>query len=277
MVDIVKKTAQNRVSENKDNPKTKSSTTKPGKARRRTKGWEYMLADAVFGLYEASLYILTLAAPVYMFLMARDKHAIFLILSIMLGRMLAGFIFVTLLILTKRLLIGEVKQGRYFLTSRKALKWIFADQLSKILARSPFGEMVNEGSLSRQYYYRGMGAKIDSTFFTGRGVNITEPYLLETGKNVILGNGAAISGHKVERNVVTLARVEIGNDVLIGARAIIFPGVKIGDGAAVGANSVVTRGTVIKDGETWAGNPAKRVDLFEGIKKEKPEPARKSQ
>jgi acetyltransferase-like isoleucine patch superfamily enzyme len=35
--------------------------------------------------------------------------------------------------------------------------------------------------------------------------------------------------------------IEVGNDVWIGAQALILPGVKIGDGAVVGARAVVTR------------------------------------
>jgi acetyltransferase-like isoleucine patch superfamily enzyme len=35
--------------------------------------------------------------------------------------------------------------------------------------------------------------------------------------------------------------VRIGNDVWIGTRAIILPGVHVGDGAIIGAGSVVTR------------------------------------
>ncbi|TLU65218.1 CatB-related O-acetyltransferase [Thalassotalea litorea] len=37
------------------------------------------------------------------------------------------------------------------------------------------------------------------------------------------------------------SRVTIGNDVWIGARAIILDGVKIGDGAIIAANAVVTK------------------------------------
>jgi acetyltransferase-like isoleucine patch superfamily enzyme len=47
----------------------------------------------------------------------------------------------------------------------------------------------------------------------------------------------------------------IGNDVWIGANAIVLAGVKVGDGAIIGANSVVT-----KDVEPYSiviGNPAK--------------------
>ena len=49
--------------------------------------------------------------------------------------------------------------------------------------------------------------------------------------------------------------VEIGSDVLVGARSIILKGARIGDGSIIGAGSVVTG--VIPPGEVWAGNPAK--------------------
>jgi len=49
----------------------------------------------------------------------------------------------------------------------------------------------------------------------------------------------------------------IGNDVLIGANAIILAGVKIGDGAVIGAGSVVTKD--VPPYAIVAGNPAKVI------------------
>ncbi|WP_063669834.1 CatB-related O-acetyltransferase [Aliivibrio fischeri] len=46
----------------------------------------------------------------------------------------------------------------------------------------------------------------------------------------------------------------IGNDVWIGANAIILPGVDIADGAVVGAGSIVTKN--VKSHDIVAGNPA---------------------
>lgn len=51
--------------------------------------------------------------------------------------------------------------------------------------------------------------------------------------------------------------IVVGNDVFIGARVIVLPGVCIGDGAAVGAGSLVTKD--IPSGCTAAGNPARIV------------------
>ena len=49
----------------------------------------------------------------------------------------------------------------------------------------------------------------------------------------------------------------IGNDIWIGARVTILPGVHVGDGSIIGAGAVVT-----KDVEPYsivAGNPAKKI------------------
>ena len=56
---------------------------------------------------------------------------------------------------------------------------------------------------------------------------------------------------------LTVGDIEVGDDVFIGARALVLPGVTIGDGAVVGAGAVVT-----KDVPSWkivAGNPAKEI------------------
>lgn len=48
--------------------------------------------------------------------------------------------------------------------------------------------------------------------------------------------------------------IVIGNDVWIGDRVIILPGVHVGNGVVIGAGSVVTHS--IPDYEVWGGNPA---------------------
>jgi acetyltransferase-like isoleucine patch superfamily enzyme len=52
-----------------------------------------------------------------------------------------------------------------------------------------------------------------------------------------------------------LARIAIGNDVIVGARTVIMPGIKIGDRCIVAAGSVVTRS--VPDGSIVGGNPAR--------------------
>lgn len=64
-------------------------------------------------------------------------------------------------------------------------------------------------------------------------------------------------GTPVTRQLMDEADVAIGNDVWLGARAIVLPGVTIGDGAIVGAAAVVTRS--IPPGAIVAGQPARII------------------
>lgn len=60
--------------------------------------------------------------------------------------------------------------------------------------------------------------------------------------------------------------IEIGDDVWVGANAVIMPGVKIGSHAVIGANSVVTRDVPV--GAIVVGGPAKIIKFrfgFEGV------------
>jgi maltose O-acetyltransferase len=55
----------------------------------------------------------------------------------------------------------------------------------------------------------------------------------------------------------TTAPIHVEDDVFLGGRVIVLPGVRIGRGAAVGAGSVVTRD--VAPGATVAGNPAREI------------------
>ena len=87
------------------------------------------------------------------------------------------------------------------------------------------------------------------------------------GNNVMIGSGVIITttdSHPIHWEARRLnteppasAPVIIGDDVFIGARAIILKGVTIGDGAVIGAGSVVTKS--IPPRVIAAGNPARII------------------
>lgn len=87
------------------------------------------------------------------------------------------------------------------------------------------------------------------------------------GNNVMMGPEVVIytSGHKYDRIDIPMMEqgsseiqpVIIGNDVWIGRRAIIMPGVTIGDGVIIGAGAVVTKN--VEPYMVAVGVPAKAI------------------
>lgn len=103
--------------------------------------------------------------------------------------------------------------------------------------------------------YLALGARLGSNTYSA-GV-ILDPPLTQIGKNTIIGHDAVIFAHVIEGNTLELKSVHIGNNVTIGATAVVMAGVRIGDGAIVSAGAVVTKDTNIGASEIWGGIPAR--------------------
>jgi maltose O-acetyltransferase len=88
---------------------------------------------------------------------------------------------------------------------------------------------------------------------------------VEIGNNVMIGPQFILytTNHKIEPHLPIIeqgmrkAPVQIGDDVWIGARVIVLPGVVIGDGSVVAAGAVVTKN--VKPYSIVAGVPAKKI------------------
>jgi acetyltransferase-like isoleucine patch superfamily enzyme len=234
----------------------------PPQMRSVTPGYLYVAADLMTLLYECALYLAAATPLALMLYRERAWPPVGLLALAVGGYLLTAVAFLALLVVTKRLLIGEVATGRYFLNSPRAWRWIASDRVIKILVRSPFHALVTENACFRHGFYRAMGAQVHYSLMLGNGVRFPEPWALRIGRQVLIGDQAMVSGHKVERGVVTLGMVEIGDGCVIGARSLILPDTVIGAGAIIGAQSVVVQGTRVPPRQTWAGNPARRVDAM---------------
>lgn len=96
------------------------------------------------------------------------------------------------------------------------------------------------------------GAKIGDHFFIDHGAGVVIGETAEIGNNVLLYQGVVLGGtslKKVKRHPT------VGDDVVIGAGAILLGPIQIGDGAKVGAGSVVIRD--VPPEKTVVGVPAR--------------------
>jgi acetyltransferase-like isoleucine patch superfamily enzyme len=107
----------------------------------------------------------------------------------------------------------------------------------------------------RALFYSLLGAEIGSgTAISGM---VMDPPLVRIGSRVNIGMESLLISHGFERDSYMLGLIVVGNDVTIGARAVVMAGVIVGDGATVAAGAVVTKNTHIGPGEVWGGVPAR--------------------
>jgi len=191
----------------------------------------------------------------------RLQRPALLVLGVLAGATIGLVVFLLVLIVLRRTLCRRIPSGRFLRTSPRLYPWSFAIALHMIFHRSPVSNLVHSNLLLRLLYYRGMGLRLPWSSYLAQNVKIVDPWLTTIGERTLLGEGAVISCHKIDRDVVTIEPVVIGRQVLIGAMAHIQPGVRIDDHAVISANALVMRGSHVRSGECWIGNPAKRLDL----------------
>jgi acetyltransferase-like isoleucine patch superfamily enzyme len=101
--------------------------------------------------------------------------------------------------------------------------------------------------------------------FVGFGAELDVALELRIGSHVLIAPGCFITDHghahragaPIDTQGNVARAVRIGDDVWLGAHAVVLPGVSIGDGAVVGAGAVVTRD--VPAGAIVAGVPARVI------------------
>lgn len=102
-----------------------------------------------------------------------------------------------------------------------------------------------------------LGAQMGKNTFTS-GI-IFDPQFVRIGCNTLLGQGTLLTPHAIEGSKLSHYEIHIGDNVTVGAHAIIMADVTIGDGAIVAAGAVVPKSATIGPAEIWGGVPAKLI------------------
>jgi len=132
----------------------------------------------------------------------------------------------------------------------------------------PFPSVINRGHIAvencaffpgvRLECWEGASIRIGNGTYLNRNTEIVASKRISIGRDCKIGRDVMIMDtdqHPLPNGDLQRAPVTIGDDVWIGARAIILKGVTIGDHAVVGAGSVVTRD--IPSRALAAGAPAR--------------------
>jgi maltose O-acetyltransferase len=117
------------------------------------------------------------------------------------------------------------------------------------------------GSLTRKnWFLRRLGVTVGENVSWGLEAtpDVFWPERITLGENVIVGYDATILCHEFLQDEYRVGDVEIRDRAMIGAGAVILPGVVIGEDAQVAANSLVTDDVPAET--TVAGIPAEPLD-----------------
>ncbi|MBQ4120192.1 MAG: acyltransferase [Clostridia bacterium] len=119
-----------------------------------------------------------------------------------------------------------------------------------------------------------LGMKVGKNFNRLHDVTLDPAHcwLISIGDNVTMAPYVHILAHDASTcyslGYAKIGRVNIGNNVFIGAKSIVLPNVNIGDNVIIGAGSVITRD--IESGSVYVGNPAVKImDYDTYIQKQK--------
>jgi maltose O-acetyltransferase len=160
--------------------------------------------------------------------------------------------------------------ARYLPYSYSPLSFGLTKPFRAMLCRFMVKKCGKNVNVERGAYF---GYNIEIGDYSGIGVNAR----LDTGGGIIIGNGVIMGpdvviltqNHKhddITRPIagqgVIFAPVIIEDDVWIGTRVIILPGVRIGRSSIIGAGAVVTKG--VPPFSIVGGNPAKIIKIRDG-------------
>lgn len=118
--------------------------------------------------------------------------------------------------------------------------------------------------------YIKLGMKIGENCSIQPGVvfDYSHCWLIQIGNNVTIAPEAYLLAHDASTkrlcDYTKIGSILIEDDVFIGARALIMPGVKIGRNSVVAAGSVVTKS--VPSGSIVGGNPAKVLSKIDEYK-----------
>lgn len=175
---------------------------------------------------------------------------------------------------------------------RRLLSHITLKQAATLYAEEVIGTLIRSipsllGFGTRYVFYRLLFERLEGFGYISRGVNFIHSYGIRFGRNYHINTGCTFDGRGgltmgdnvlIGPNVVVVssqhrwdlsnevpmiqqghqsAPVTIGDDVWIGANAVITPGVTLATGTVVGAGAVVTAST--QPYSIVAGTPARQI------------------
>ena len=185
--------------------------------------------------------------------LASDKDRVFPLVVAGLAFVVMPPLVLIVSIAVKWIVIGRYKAGDYPLWGAYYFRWWFVRRFLAIVPVQFLG-----GTPIMRLYYRLLGAKIGSGAFLGLN-DIDAADLVSIGADAVVSEGAVLATVSIERGLLRVGRVDIGDGAHLGTMAVVGRNGRIGAGAELADLSALPAGEHVPAGEVWTGSPALRA------------------
>lgn len=151
-----------------------------------------------------------------------------------------------------------LKEGVFSINSSEMKSWISAQLVLNMIGL--LRNLQIPSSVLRRLYHNTFKTRFGNVLVYA---GFVEHSLVDIGENVIIGNNSEVWGHMIEGGQITIKRVRIGNNVTIGAKSVIMPGVEVGQGTIIGACSLVPKNKKLEPNSLYVGTPVRKIKDLE--------------
>lgn len=165
----------------------------------------------------------------------------------------------SLLSLTIIRLIYSPKEGNFFrdIHDKNYLFWNLRNISKKwalfISASNPFPWLKNRFTL------RFFGVKIGKKTFCDTCWISSE--FVKIGDNVIIGMGSTLLSFGIEQDKFILSKIQVEDNVVIGAKCVLLPGTILKRGVKLSAHSYTKFNDILVENSIYSGHPAKLKEI----------------
>lgn len=164
-------------------------------------------------------------------------------------------------IISKWVLIGKFKEGRYPLWGTYYFRWWLARLFQRMCP-----EHLLSGTPLMPIYLRLMGAKIGDNCYIGNH-EFGAFDLISIGNDSSIAQDCQILGYSIFDGYINFGKITVGNDCYIGTHSSMSINSTMMDGSMIKEQSMVASNQTVKAGEFWAGSPAKKDSFDKDIYK----------
>ena len=160
-------------------------------------------------------------------------------------------------IVSKWLIIGRIKAGRYPLWGFTYFRWWLSDRLIEGAPIYMLG-----GSSLYVWWLRALGAKVGKDVNIG-SLTLRAHDLVSIGDGVSIGNAVNLENARVEHGVLVLGKISLADEACIASYAVLEGNTSVGKHGHLEALSALSDGMHVPPARIWSGSPAKDGGVFD--------------